>query len=67
MEPEKVVYSISTSFRRRPESIDIKMLEIPDQARNDRQKTFYDAILSASGIHCRSSAQHDREDPFLVV
>jgi len=50
MEPEKVVYSISTSFRRRPESIDIKMLEIPDQARNDRQKSFYDAIQMLSAI-----------------
>jgi hypothetical protein len=41
----KGVYRVSTLFRRKPESLDIRMLEIPDQARNDRQKTFYDAII----------------------
>jgi hypothetical protein len=32
-----------------PESIDIDMLEIPDQARNDRQRIFYDAINQLAG------------------
>jgi hypothetical protein len=45
-DPEKVVFPVSTSFRRKPESIDIRMLEIPDQAQNDRpKKTFYDFIF----------------------